>query len=430
MAQKTMNVWDRTQERLRIIFEEFDNIYVSFSGGKDSGVLLNLCIDYIRQHGLNRKIGVYHMDYEGQYQHTTDYVTETMTSNLDVIDPYWVCVPVKAQCAASMYQSYWQPWHPDEKDIWVRDMPDSAMMENDFNFDTRVWDYEFNKKFHRWYHQKNKAEKTICLVGIREQESLHRYTAIHNKTNDYKGYNWTTKVGKDLYAGYPIHDWLVEDVWVANAKNGWSYNKLYDLYYQAGLSLNQMRVASPFNDAAGDTLKLYKVIEPNTWNKLIGRVNGANFTAIYGGTNALGAKKISLPEGHTWKSYCKFLLDTLPDDIRANYIRKFNTSLEYWTKKGGAIDKDVAEDVKAQINNVQDIGAPTRNVQYKRPMTTLLFDDYPDEVDMKNFAAVPTYKRMCITILKNDYSCKYMGFGQTKDELSKRRRAVEKYKAL
>ena len=73
----TENVYELIQKRLKFIFDEFDNIYVSLSGGKDSGVLLNLCIDYIRKHNLNRKIGVFHMDYEAQYKMTTDYVEET-----------------------------------------------------------------------------------------------------------------------------------------------------------------------------------------------------------------------------------------------------------------------------------------------------------------------------------------------------------------
>lgn len=63
IAQESKNVYELTQERLRVIFDEFDNIYVSFSGGKDSGVLLNLCIDYIRRNNLKRKIDVCHMDY-------------------------------------------------------------------------------------------------------------------------------------------------------------------------------------------------------------------------------------------------------------------------------------------------------------------------------------------------------------------------------
>ena len=47
------NVYELAQERLDVIFREFDTICVSFSGGKDSGVLLNLCIDYIRRNRLN-----------------------------------------------------------------------------------------------------------------------------------------------------------------------------------------------------------------------------------------------------------------------------------------------------------------------------------------------------------------------------------------
>ena len=40
------NVYDALQDRLKFIFEEFDNIYISFSGGKDSGLLLNLVLEY------------------------------------------------------------------------------------------------------------------------------------------------------------------------------------------------------------------------------------------------------------------------------------------------------------------------------------------------------------------------------------------------
>ena len=46
------NVYEATQERLKFIFENFDNIYVSFSGGKDSGLLLNLVLDYKRKHNI------------------------------------------------------------------------------------------------------------------------------------------------------------------------------------------------------------------------------------------------------------------------------------------------------------------------------------------------------------------------------------------
>ena len=110
-----MNVYERTQQRLKILFESFDNIYVSFSGGKDSGVLLNLCIDYVRRHGLNRRIGVFHMDYEIQYRDTVDYVNRTLAANADILDVYRVCVPFKVQTCTSMFQRYWRPWEESKR---------------------------------------------------------------------------------------------------------------------------------------------------------------------------------------------------------------------------------------------------------------------------------------------------------------------------
>lgn len=79
------NVYELAQERLELIFKEFDTICVSFSGGKDSGVLLNLCIDYIRRNNLKRKLCVFHMDYEIQYTVTIDYVDRILEANKDIL---------------------------------------------------------------------------------------------------------------------------------------------------------------------------------------------------------------------------------------------------------------------------------------------------------------------------------------------------------
>lgn len=113
-------------------------------------------------------------------------------------------------------------------------------------------------------------------------------------------------MGENFYHAYPLYDWTTKDVWVANGKFDFDYNHIYDLFYKAGLSINQMRVASPYHESAKDSLNLYRVLEPDTWIRVVGRVQGANFGAIYGSTKALGARKFTLPPGHTWRSYVKF----------------------------------------------------------------------------------------------------------------------------
>lgn len=423
-----MNVYLETQDRLKLLFDEFDNIYVSFSGGKDSGVLLNLCIDYIRQNKLDRKIGVFHLDYEAQYTYTTEYVDKTLAENLDILEVYRCCVPFKVTTCTSMYENYWRPWDSDKKDIWVSNLPEKCYTELDFDFyKPNMWDYEFQELFSDWIHKKKNAKKTACLVGIRTQESLNRWRAIHSDRNykNYKGVNWTKKMYDNIYNAYPIYDWITEDIWIANSKFGWTYNKLYDIYYQAGLTIDQMRVASPFLSTAQDSLKLYMIIEPRTWGKLIGRVNGVNFTGIYGGTTAMGWREIKLPKGHTWKSYMEFLLSTLPEHSAMNYKKKLQTSIEFWKNKGGVLSVELIEKLKSMGIPI-NVKESTNYKTIKKPVTM----DYLDDINITEFTEIPTYKRMCICIMKNDHLCKYMGFSLTKNEVQLRKNAETKYKNI
>jgi predicted phosphoadenosine phosphosulfate sulfurtransferase len=225
-----MNVYEASQQRLDLIFKEFDNVYVSFSGGKDSGVLLNLCIDYIRKHNLPIKLGVFHLDYEAQYEYTTKYVDETLAANADILEVYRCCVPFKVTTCTSMHQTYWRPWDSDLWKLWVRELPNNIHHMRHFPFyKPSMWDYEFQEQFSNWLHKKKNAKKTCCLVGIRTQESLNRWRAIHSDKNykNYNGINWTKQMYANVYNAYPIYDWLTTDVWTANYRFKWTYNKLY-----------------------------------------------------------------------------------------------------------------------------------------------------------------------------------------------------------
>lgn len=424
-----MNVYEATQERLRVIFAEFDNVYVSFSGGKDSGALLNLCLQYIQDHNLQRKISVFHIDYEAQYQMTTDYVDAVMADN-DLIENFRICLPLRAHCATSMQYSYWIPWEKEKREIWVRDIPRHCISEYNHEFGffrNNMTDYEFQEAFGPWLHNRNRASRTCCLVGIRTQESLNRWRAIYSDRNyrNYKGLKWTKEVIPHVYNAYPIYDWKTSDIWTGHARFGWSYNKLYDLFYKAGLSIDQMRVASPFNDWAIGSLKLYRVIDPNNWARMIGRVNGVNFTGIYGGTTAMGWNSIKLPAGHTWESYMHFLLSTLPEETRAGYLEKLSTSIQFWREKGGCLSRDTIEKLKEAGVKIS-VMDKTNYQTSKHPVRM----EYIDEIDISEAKEIPTFKRMCICIMKNDHLCKYMGFSLNKNEMARRKNIIEKYKTL
>jgi predicted phosphoadenosine phosphosulfate sulfurtransferase len=424
----TISVLDAAKDRLAYVFSEFEQVMVGFSGGKDSGVVLNLTLDYAREHGALERVIVYHLDYEAQYQMTTDYVTEVFAALPKGIRAYWLCLPTHVTCSTSMHQTFWVPWNPDEEDIWVRPLPESPylMTADAAPFDWDGWDYDVQDRFCEWVAG---GVSTCVLLGIRAQESLNRHSSITSgrKVNQHKGRHWLNARG-NYVLGYPIYDWETEDIWTANARFGYTYNHLYDLMYQAGMSIHQMRVASPFLDYGKGSLSMYRVIDPANWGRLLGRVNGVNFTGIYGNTTAMGWRSITKPPHFTWKEYMYFLLDTLPEETRRRYLKKLAVSQKFWREKGGALDAFTVAELKAEEAPATYTGeANNYSLDDKE---VVRFQEYLDDTQVTNFKLIPSYKRMCVCIIKNDYTCKYMGFAQTKKEAQRREDAVDRYREL
>jgi predicted phosphoadenosine phosphosulfate sulfurtransferase len=301
------------------------------------------------------------------------------------------------------------------------------------NFDNSPFDFfkenmhydEFWDKFGDWYGQ---GKRTACMIGIRTSESLNRFRAIMNINKEtLKDQMWTKKNTKYVYNVYPLYDWNTEDIWTANAKFEWDYNKLYDVFYKAGVPIKSMRVASPFMSESKSSLGLYRVIDPHTWAKLCSRVHGANFIATYG--KQLNYKSIKLPEGHTWESFVKFLLDTLPKETAENFRHRFTQSFAVWGSVGrGLPDKIIKE---LEENNI-DFETNGNTAHGRKTLTRVVIKKFPDHLDMLscNNGDVASWKRFALTILKNDHTCKYMGFAPTKTQMVRQREIVAKYKDL
>lgn len=426
---KETNVYDAANERLDFIFSRFEKVYVSFSGGKDSGCLLNLVIDYVRKNNIDKKIGVQILDNEANYSYSLEFMHSIIENNLDVLDVYWCCLPITLPCTVSAYDTDWQCWGEADKDRWIRPRPEKDYV---VHFDNHPFDFfvenmpydKFWDEFAQWYA----GDKTCAnLIGIRTSESLNRYRAIMNEDKVMlEGRPWTKKNGK-VFNCYPIYDWQSRDIWIANRKFDWEYNKLYDVFYRAGVSVGNMRVASPFMSESKSSLSLYRVIDSECWARLCARVNGANFVATYG--KQLTYKSIKLPEGHTWKSFVKFLLSTLPEATSRNFKQRFIQSIKYWGRVGRGLSEEVIAEldkngVQYSVNGTTPHGGnQLRRVVIKRP---------PDHLDALKFhnSEVTSWKRFAVTILKNDHTCKYLGLAPTASQQARQKQIQEKYKGI
>lgn len=384
------NVFEASIERTQFVFDNFERVYLSFSAGKDSTVMLHITM--LEAKKRNQKIGLLIVDLEGQYKLTIDHMKECIKMYSEWIDLYWVCLPIHLRNAVSVFEPFWLCWDSERKKDWIREAPKEAITDiNYFPFFRVGMEFEeFVPEFGEWYSQ---GKNTACLVGIRADESLNRFRTIASTSKiTFDSKQYTTKVTDNVFNVYPIYDWSVQDIWIYHAKNkDKRHNELYDLMHKAGLSISLQRICQPYGDDQRRGLWLFHLIEPETWAKVVSRVNGANSGALYiqdtGNINGYG--KITKPNQHTWKSFSELILSTLPDKTAEHYRNKIFTFFNWWSQRG-----------------------------YE--------DGIPDQVPalLENQKLAPSYRRVCKSLLRNDYWCKGLGFTQHKTE------AYEKYLKL
>jgi predicted phosphoadenosine phosphosulfate sulfurtransferase len=378
-----IDVLEAARQRIARTFDDFPRVYLSFSAGKDSTVMLHLVADEARRRG--RKFGLLLIDLEAQFQVTMDHGEALFREYADCTEPFWVSLPIHLRNAVSVYEPFWTCWDPEARDAWVRQPPDFAVVdEKHFPFFWRAMEFEeFVPLFGEWY---GCGERCACFVGIRTDESLNRFRTIALSDKEtWRGLRWTSRVGEQqLYNAYPIYDWHVDDLWTYHAKNPErQHNRLYDLMHQAGLTPHQMRICQPYGDDQRRNLWLYHVVEPQTWARVVARVNGANGGATYiqewGNIN--GYRRVTKPPGHTWRSFAELLVASMPPKSREHYRNKVLLFEKWWTERGypGGIPDEADYDMEAQRK-------------------------------------APSWRRVCKTLLRNDYWGKGLGFSQQKSE--------------
>lgn len=289
------------RKRISYLFDEYDNIQLSFSGGKDSTALFHLINEEAKRR--NRKFRLFFLDQEAEYQGTVEMVKWAM-SQPNVI-PLWYQVPMFMTNAVSQEQLFLWAWGDGEK--WVRDKDPIAIHEIKGRYPHRFY------KFILWANQQlNKLPgKSVSVIGLRAEESPSRRFVMFGEDNDLF---WMRRKHEPNKA-YPLIDWKYTDVWKFLATNHLRYNRVYDKMYMLGMDLRTMRVSNLIHEKAYRCLHELQELEPETYDRLERRLKGVHCAAIYARENMVYSIKKLPAQFKTWKEYKDFLLDNIHPDL-------------------------------------------------------------------------------------------------------------------
>jgi predicted phosphoadenosine phosphosulfate sulfurtransferase len=317
-------------DRLRLCYDRFDTVVVSFSGGKDSTACLNLAARVAAERG-RLPLEVFTYDEEAIPPETVAYMAR-VAQRRDVRF-HWYCLPIEARNACSRSSPHWYPWAAEDRHLWCRDLPAGAITEGPAGFRRQappeatplIWGPRFGR---------------VCLVmGIRTQESLTRYRSVTRKAG---GTAFLSSDGDHAWIAkaYPIYDWELADVWLAPERFGWDYNRAYDVMQASGLSSHVARCSPPFGEQPIRRLHSYKTCWPELWAKMVDRVPGAATAARYANTDLYGIGVKSGSYAGNWRDRVMRALAALPADARKEVAHGIETCL----RKHRALDPNPMPD--------------------------------------------------------------------------------------
>lgn len=298
------NVLDAALSRITSVYREGHRVIVAFSAGKDSGIVLELCIMAARETG-NLPVEVMFRDDEILYPGTHEYAARIYAR--PEIKMHWIsCRQAEVNIYNRESPYFWvydERLHPEQ---WVNQPPPYIewMLDN-INLYSIINSYAFPPP---------PGKMTCAIVGIRTEESKQRLFTVHSihgarsyAANDPKIFNL-----------YPVYDWKLGDVWKATRDNKWDYNEAYDVMNKMGVPPMKQRIAAAaMTDLGTDVLQIAARAWPRWWDRVCDRLPGIRAVAYYGARVLQPQHKI----GEAWSAtYQRECIDHAPEWVRRRSI--------------------------------------------------------------------------------------------------------------
>lgn len=295
------------RERVREALKICDTPVVSFSGGKDSTVVLNLVLEEAA--AMRRlPVDVFFADEEIVAPETIEYVQRVARRRS--VRLFWSCIPLRHRNACSKKQPWWYTWNPKERELWIREMPAKACRAESYPFVPWTTIQEQTQTLFS-----ARRGSVVQFLGRRTQESLTRFRMIALRRGEFAFLSRNPQT--HMRWADPIYDWKASDVWTAIKTCGWDHNEAYDLFSALGIPASQQRLAPPYGEEPSRQLWVWQRCWPEMWDRMQHRVFGADAGKRYTRTGVYAYRDNTLlgpQRGETWKKYIDRLLCAWPEE--------------------------------------------------------------------------------------------------------------------
>lgn len=314
------NVYHKSLERVRYCYDNFSEVMVACSGGKDSSVILDLAIQVAKEKN-KLPVKVLFLDQEVEWGATVEYMKK-LHENPD-IRLYWFQIPFDLWNTLSLESKFLSCWDESCRDLWVHEKMPYSIHTNDF--------YVKGKKVTRFHDLLNilytKAKEPdsdlVCVLsGLRAEESLSRRmkTLGTNKRGNHNDISWlTTRKGSDKVMAYPIYDYTFDDIWIYIENRNVLYNEIYDKFYRHNIPIGKFRVSALIHETAYHSVLILQELEPEVYNRFFNRIHDVStFSHL---KDDLYPKELPYMFSD-WKEYRDYLLDHLIPEEDRDIFRK------------------------------------------------------------------------------------------------------------
>jgi predicted phosphoadenosine phosphosulfate sulfurtransferase len=276
-------VLEAALERLCDLYAQGHRLVFSFSGGKDSGVCVELGIEAARRTG-RLPVEVILRDEEILFPGTFEYAERL--ANRPEVQFHWVVAHQPIINVFNRAMPYW--WVFDlalAPNQWLRQPPSWAEVIPDMNIQSMTNPTRFPPP----------ADKRLySVIGIRASESRLRRLAIHSTGG------WLTRNPNPFvaYHARPVYDWQDGDIWRAIHEHGWDSNEAYTHLLRAGVAKWRLRIAPPSMSVSSLYLLQFAArLWPQWFDRVAERLPGIR-TAVQFGKRAVEPQRRL---GETWE---------------------------------------------------------------------------------------------------------------------------------